>query len=103
MTERRILVLGGTGLLGAPVARRLRADGFAVRVLSRDPEKARRMFGPSIEVVAGDAGIALGRRGHGPALAALPIRVTRSILACGSVAGMASGWKRRWSGRSVRR
>lgn len=55
-TRRRVLVLGGTGLLGAPVTRRLQADGFAVRVLSRDPEHARRIFGASVEVVAGDVG-----------------------------------------------
>lgn len=54
--ELRILVLGGTGLLGAPVARRLRSDGFQVRILSRDPEKAHGMFDASFEVEAGDAG-----------------------------------------------
>ncbi|MEJ2679259.1 MAG: NAD(P)H-binding protein [Gemmatimonadota bacterium] len=52
--ERRILVLGGTGLLGEPVARRLRSDGFQVRILSRDPDKARRMFDASFQIVAGD-------------------------------------------------
>ncbi|MGD8819089.1 MAG: NAD(P)H-binding protein, partial [Anaerolineae bacterium] len=51
---KRILVLGGTGMLGGPVARRLRADGFEVRLLARDPEKARTMFGDSFEIVAGD-------------------------------------------------
>jgi len=50
----KILVLGGTGMLGAPVARRLLADGFAVRLLSRDPDKARALFDESFEVVAGD-------------------------------------------------
>ena len=50
----KILVLGGTGMLGAPVARRLRADGFEVRLLARDPEQARAMFADSYEVVAGD-------------------------------------------------
>jgi uncharacterized protein YbjT (DUF2867 family) len=50
----KILVLGGTGLLGAPVARRLQADGFEVRLLARDPEKARAMFDASFEVIAGD-------------------------------------------------
>jgi len=52
-----ILVLGGTGLLGAPVARRLTTDGFSVRLLARDPEKARKMFdndGAALEVVPGD-------------------------------------------------
>lgn len=51
---KKILVLGGTGLLGAPVARRLQADGFAVRLLARDPEKACAMFSRSFEIVSGD-------------------------------------------------
>jgi uncharacterized protein YbjT (DUF2867 family) len=50
----KILILGGTGLLGVPVARRLQADGFAVRLLARDPDKARALFDDSFEVVAGD-------------------------------------------------
>jgi len=50
----KILVLGGTGMLGSPVARRLRADGFAVRLLARDPEKARTVGGDGFEIVAGD-------------------------------------------------
>jgi uncharacterized protein YbjT (DUF2867 family) len=49
-----ILVLGGTGMLGAPVVRRLQADGFQVRLLARDPDKARAMFGDRLEVTAGD-------------------------------------------------
>lgn len=49
-----ILVAGGTGLLGAPVARRLQADGFGVRLLARNPDKVRLMFDGSFEVVAGD-------------------------------------------------
>jgi uncharacterized protein YbjT (DUF2867 family) len=55
-----ILVLGGTGLLGAPVARRFQADGFRVRLLARDPEKASEIFGGTgrdpagIEIVPGD-------------------------------------------------
>ena len=48
-----ILVLGGTGLLGAPVTRRLQADGFRVRLLARDPEKAGGMF-EGMEIVPGD-------------------------------------------------
>jgi uncharacterized protein YbjT (DUF2867 family) len=51
---KKILVLGATGLLGSPVARRLRSDGFAVRVLARNPEKARAMLGDSFEVVVAD-------------------------------------------------
>jgi uncharacterized protein YbjT (DUF2867 family) len=51
---KKVLVLGGTGLLGGPVARRLQADGFAVRLLARDPDKAGAMFDESFEIVAGD-------------------------------------------------
>ena len=49
----RILVLGGTGMLGAPVVRRLQADGFRVRLLARDPEKAGEMF-EELEILPGD-------------------------------------------------
>jgi uncharacterized protein YbjT (DUF2867 family) len=44
MVNKRILVLGGTGMLGGPVVRRLLADGFDVRVLARDPAKAHTGF-----------------------------------------------------------
>ncbi len=50
-----ILVLGATGLLGEPVARRLKADGFNVRILARDGERARSLFGDGFEVIEGDA------------------------------------------------
>jgi uncharacterized protein YbjT (DUF2867 family) len=53
--EHVICVLGGTGLLGVPVVRRLRSDGFRVRVLTRGPDEARRVLDPSIEIAAGDA------------------------------------------------
>ncbi|MBA3468907.1 MAG: NAD(P)H-binding protein [Herpetosiphonaceae bacterium] len=51
---RRVLVVGATGMLGAPVARRLKAEGFAVRILSRSPAKAAQMFGSGFEIQAGD-------------------------------------------------
>lgn len=50
----KILVLGGTGLLGRPVAHQLQSDGFEVRLLARIPEKARTMFSDLFEIVAGD-------------------------------------------------
>lgn len=53
MTEK-ILVLGATGILGEPVARRLLADGFQVRILARDEEKAHNVFGSDAEIVQGD-------------------------------------------------
>ncbi len=50
----KILILGGTGMLGAPVTHRLQADGFEVRLMVRDPEKAREMFADTYEIVPGD-------------------------------------------------
>jgi uncharacterized protein YbjT (DUF2867 family) len=51
----RILIVGATGMLGEPVARRLRADGHEVRILARDPDAAARLFAPDFDIVAGDA------------------------------------------------
>lgn len=52
--EKRILVLGGTGLLGIPSAHRLKSDGFQVRLLARDVAKAQNMFNDGFEIVQGD-------------------------------------------------
>jgi uncharacterized protein YbjT (DUF2867 family) len=52
---KTILVLGGTGLMGAPVAYRLKADGFAVRVMARDPQNVQKVLGAGFTVVSGDA------------------------------------------------
>jgi uncharacterized protein YbjT (DUF2867 family) len=49
-----ILVIGGTGMLGEPVARRLQADGHQVRILSRAPDKAHARFGAEFEIAKGD-------------------------------------------------
>ena len=53
LTMDRILVVGGTGLLGRPVARRLLHDGFGVRLLVRDPARAATAMGPDFEYVKG--------------------------------------------------
>jgi uncharacterized protein YbjT (DUF2867 family) len=49
-----ILVVGGTGLLGVPVTRQLQADGFDVRVYTRDLEKVRRKLGGAVAAVQGN-------------------------------------------------
>ena len=54
--EGKILILGATGTFGRPVTRSLLEKGFAVRVLTRHPQKARRLFGTTVEIVPGDAG-----------------------------------------------
>ena len=51
----RILVLGGTGLLGRPVVKRLAAEGTGVRVLTRSTPAARPSLDPSVEIHRGDA------------------------------------------------
>lgn len=52
--NQKILVLGGTGMLGQPSARKLQNDDFQVRLLVRNLEKARGMFGDPFEIVTGD-------------------------------------------------
>ncbi len=59
-TNKRILVIGGTGMLGKPVAEKLQADGFTVRLLARSPEKAQRLLGDGYEIVKGDVDDAAG-------------------------------------------
>jgi uncharacterized protein YbjT (DUF2867 family) len=41
-------------MLGAPVVRRLVADGQTVKVMTRSPDRAKKMFGKTVEVVTGD-------------------------------------------------
>lgn len=52
--EKRILVIGATGLLGEPVAIHLKQSGFTVRLMVRDTEKAAKRFGDDFEIVRGD-------------------------------------------------
>lgn len=49
-----ILVAGGTGRLGTLVVTELLAGGHAVRVLTRDPARARRFPEGALEIVRGD-------------------------------------------------
>lgn len=54
MQNKTILVIGGTGMLGKPVAQQLKADGFNVRLLVRNPEKAKKLLGEGYELMQGD-------------------------------------------------
>ncbi len=49
-----VLLTGGTGYLGGHVLAALRRRGHRVRLLARDPDGARALAGPLVEVVAGD-------------------------------------------------
>ncbi len=50
----KIAVIGASGQLGAPVARRLAADGKAVRLIGRNAEKLRARFGEGFEIAEAD-------------------------------------------------
>lgn len=52
--DKTVLVIGATGTLGEPVARHLKEDGFRVRVMTRDSNKARGIFGETFDIVVGD-------------------------------------------------
>ncbi len=54
MTKGRILVIGGTGMLGKPVVRELVDHGYPVRLLTRSEAKTRAMLGDGFEVTEGD-------------------------------------------------
>ena len=54
VTPSPILVAGGTRGTGLLVVRLLESNGFPVRVLARDPTRAKAHLGPAIEVVSGD-------------------------------------------------
>jgi uncharacterized protein YbjT (DUF2867 family) len=52
---KKILIAGGTGLLGFPTAKRMEDEGFEVSVLTRLPEKYKEQFaGSSILLIKGD-------------------------------------------------
>ena len=52
--DKRVLVLGATGLLGKYVAKEFREKGFKVRVLARNESRAKEIFNEDIEIIQGD-------------------------------------------------
>ena len=52
--DKKILVLGGTGMLGRPVVEQLKEDGFQVRVMVRNLKEAENTFSGEVEIVKGD-------------------------------------------------
>ncbi|MGI9428750.1 MAG: SDR family oxidoreductase, partial [Bythopirellula sp.] len=51
----RILLLGGTGMMGRPVVRCLKERGHTLRIFTRNMRKAQNMFGDTVEIVEGSA------------------------------------------------
>ncbi|MHB8732677.1 MAG: NAD-dependent epimerase/dehydratase family protein [bacterium] len=56
MIEPRVLVTGATGMVGSAIVRALLERKRSVRVLARNPERARALFGASVSIAAGDLG-----------------------------------------------
>ena len=52
--NQKILVIGASGLLGKPVAHRLKNSGYSVRNLAHDIAEAARLFGDEFEIVKGN-------------------------------------------------
>ena len=51
-----IIIAGGSGFIGRPLCQALRHDGHQVTVLSRNPQKAAKVLGPSVTTIAWDVG-----------------------------------------------
>jgi len=51
---KTVLVAGATGQTGVLIVRQLQQQGYHVRALVRDPEKARGQLGPDVDYVQGD-------------------------------------------------
>ena len=52
--NEKVLIVGATGMLGQPVTRKLKEDGYIITILSSDSARARRIFGDEFEIVDGD-------------------------------------------------
>jgi uncharacterized protein YbjT (DUF2867 family) len=54
MSPHTVLIIGATGMLGRPVVRRLIEDGFSLRAMVRDLERARRLLPRECAILPGD-------------------------------------------------
>ena len=52
--NEKMLIVGATGMLGQPVTRKLKEDGFNITILTSDSVRARTIFGDQFEIVDGD-------------------------------------------------
>ncbi|WP_437533560.1 NmrA family NAD(P)-binding protein [Sorangium sp. So ce726] len=83
----RIVVIGSTGMLGAPVTQELVAANFAVTALVRDPEatRASKRLPAGVALVAGDVNdvkaLTAAFRGHDIVYVSLAVPITASASA----------------------
>lgn len=49
-----VLIIGSHGMLGRPVTRRLLSDGFSIKALCRNPQKAGNLLPEDVKVIQGD-------------------------------------------------
>ena len=52
--DRLVAVIGATGQTGKHIVQKLIEQNIRVRVLSRNPLKAKKIFGNSVEIIEGD-------------------------------------------------
>ncbi len=52
--EKRVMIVGGTGMLGRPVAFRFLTEGYKVRILTHSPKRAAAFFDDRFEIQNGD-------------------------------------------------
>jgi len=52
--QKIILIIGGTGVLGQPIARHMKAAGFQVRIMTRNRQKASELFEDLCEIFEGN-------------------------------------------------
>ncbi|MCH9024713.1 MAG: NAD(P)H-binding protein [candidate division Zixibacteria bacterium] len=52
--NEKVLIVGATGMLGQPVTRKLKEDGYNITILSSDSARARTIFGDEFEIFDGD-------------------------------------------------
>ena len=48
--KKRIVIIGGTGLIGKNLANHLLQEGYEPLILTRNPAKARRVFSDRIDI-----------------------------------------------------
>ena len=54
LLNEKVIIVGATGMLGQPVTRKLKEDGYNISILSSDSAKARIIFGDEFEIFYGD-------------------------------------------------